>query len=653
MLSAMVTSRVPILDGDDLVPQAHLPGHLAPAALDATIGAVFAESLPLSDGIGEWWTYPQASYVNRPAPRTFLSGTAQNGDRVIAWVDHFTRAVTRKVLMSGLPDDHNAPAVSALDNAALLVVWADHNLNGNIYCAVSPSGDPDQLGTVQTLTTSPGWNSYMEVHRLPSDPNQFWAFFRAQNTGRYRWSYVKGTIGVDGVVSWGTVRDLVWFAQPAPPAVGDQAYMASAPATVAGAPGIRFAVKGHPLNSTLSATHYGEINLTTGDVTSPGKTLTANLHTGAGLPLNPTDLDLAHNTAGQVGWVYGVCPDGDPGIVVSSWPTSSPPYAGRYLVLTRRINGDPGLAITGTTGGAHAPSVASFDGQVVSLRLVLTMAEVTNTKALMRRYQSGKYVFQFTWLSSLKMRLTVYQDFNTTSPNVIVDSAVVSVSAGQTIGLGVDFNANTGSGREAKFFTSTDAGATWVQLGATLTGTATSIATGSGARLDLGGNFGSSSLLGVYKSLTYSVGGVVRASQDFVAGGWADADTADATDPDPQGNTWTLLGEGNVQLDGWVTTDLGATGAGLDDNVPEYLGGMAFPRRGVVLLSREAGGVWTIEKWTRGPGGAWAGRVLKSASRPLVRPAPIQGGGPYSGVASDVEYYGAGYTQYRGNVSGL
>jgi len=88
-----------------------------------------------------------------------------------------------------------------------------------------------------------------------------------------------------------------------------------------------------------------------------------------------------------------------------------------------------------------------------------------------------------------------------------------------------------------------------------------------------------------------------------------------------------------------------------------YAGGMAFPshsRGGQVYLSREAGGVWHLERWDRGPDGGWVARpVCAPGPTRLVRPWPVTN--PDGGVdilALALDRYDDSYFDTRSDLLG-
>lgn len=146
-------------------------------------------------------------------------------------------------------------------------------------------------------------------------------------------------------------------------------------------------------------------------------------------------------------------------------------------------------------------------------------------------------------------------------------------------------------------------------------------------------------------------------------------DISDATDIEVAFSDWT-----NDEVDSvykyakwngtsWDVNAVAATGArfGYEDETA-YFGGICFPRSspgGVVYLSRENSGTWTIEKQvTADSGSNWTATVLATApsGHKYVRPYALAAGDPYEVVYVDLTHYGTsstGYTDYAGSLRGL
>lgn len=106
---------------------------------------------------------------------------------------------------------------------------------------------------------------------------------------------------------------------------------------------MRFALYGHPENSSLHDIYYGSINLATGAVASPGKTLTANIGDGTGLPLTPQDFAVVNSQAtGHVTRLFAVCGTGNPAVALADWDGAANPATALYK--HRELYTDPNRA---------------------------------------------------------------------------------------------------------------------------------------------------------------------------------------------------------------------------------------------------------------------------------------------------------------------
>jgi BNR repeat-containing family member len=145
----------------------------------------------------------------------------------------------------------------------------------------------------------------------------------------------------------------------------------------------------------------------------------------------------------------------------------------------------------------------------------------------------------------------------------------------------------------------------------------------------------------------FDVGDAPAFEVAFVSKLKGDADTVDA-----RYHTVT------AHRDGWLVEDIVDAG-GTFGYIPAgfYVGGMAFPSRtpgGRVYLSREAGGVWHLERWDRGPDGGWMARpVCAPGPTRLVRPWPVTD--PDGGVdllALALDRYDGSYFDTRSHLVG-
>jgi hypothetical protein len=105
---------------------------------------------------------------------------------------------------------------------------------------------------------------------------------------------------------------------------------------------------------------------------------------------------------------------------------------------------------------------------------------------------------------------------------------------------------------------------------------------------------------------------------------------------------------------GWVTDEV-ATAGTIFGYIPAgfYVGGMAFPTGssgGEVYLSRESGGDWFLEQWSRTSDG-WTGESLvPPTTQRLVRPWCVSGSEPTEVLALALERYDDDYMETRSRL---
>jgi hypothetical protein len=87
-----------------------------------------------------------------------------------------------------------------------------------------------------------------------------------------------------------------------------------------------------------------------------------------------------------------------------------------------------------------------------------------------------------------------------------------------------------------------------------------------------------------------------------------------------------------------------------------YVGGVAFSlsRPGCAYVSRESDGIWHLERWQRGSGGAWRSEpVVEPTSTRIVRPWPVRNGGDdLDVVALRLERYDDEYMETLSHLVG-
>ena len=272
-----------------------------------TIAATDDARIALATNAISQMTARPASMYEATANITYAGGVAANGDIIIAEYDHDTDAATRRIIGNDPVDDHNVPVLRVLAGHRPVVVWTSHNADANVRIKVGTVDDVSSLvgATEQTLTFS-GNVSYNHLYRITSlsDATQdtFWIFTRVGTAG---WDVKQISVNQStGVITTDWTRSLI---------SGNFLYLATAEAlNGSGEQIIRLTTFWNPATPSVS-THYFEINAETGAITSPVETLTANLATNTGLPLNSGTLVeiMPDAPAGSSRVVYGVRPGPD------------------------------------------------------------------------------------------------------------------------------------------------------------------------------------------------------------------------------------------------------------------------------------------------------------------------------------------------------
>ena len=607
-------------------------------------------SLQVDDAIGEYsWNFPAASYRADPSPRTLFGATSSTGEILYCHLDHSTGKVRRQVIGTSIVDDHHVPAISAPVGGAMLASWTDHNINNNVWFRVGDaSGDPDTFGPLRSYNAG-GLASYQALIRNPANLNEVWMLCRTWPTSSpYNWIIVKGTINpATNDIAWGTRRKLIEFA------TGDQGYIMISLATLSGNYGIRFAVTGNPINGTLHTVYYASIDLVTGAVSSPGKTLTHNVIDGTLLPLTPGDLDVAFTPpVGHTTRLFAVRGDNaDPAVAIATWNPASSVSPTNYYHCARSAAAEPGMRLASTTSYVSTPVSSAMNVMTLSVRLKLKLDATNISQNLARRFVTAGD--QRAWQLSLTAGGAIrFQWFPTgTSTALTQDSAPHGFVADTEYYLRVDFDPAT---RSTSVYTSTDDGMTWTQLGVTTTGVATVLFHGT-APLEIG-SVTNAARGTVKKMVMQTIAGAIVASQDFTSPVlWANGDGAGATSTDSQGNVWTLAGSAGVSIDGWQNQALGEAGQAFSmQSGSRYVGGIAYPtpaKGDLLYVCRQLVGTSTLEKASKASG-VWVYRKLDESESVLARPMSILDQGPLETLYSVITDY-TSFQDFESNYRGI
>jgi hypothetical protein len=240
---------------------------------DAPVGGVL-----IPDICWCWWTRPRASRIGHAV---YFGGLDSRGGIVAARLDLTTRAVERSRLAAFEDDDHNNPALLAVENRPLVCFYSRHDAPEGMRYRVSQGAlNIAEWGPEHTLAFG-GSTTYAEVHVVGE---RIHLFTRVDET---RWSWRASD---DWSASWDAPRDLLAFT------TDQQVYMA----TVLAPDGrtLRLAVSGHPKDYEKMPLHdvwACRVDLVSGAVTlASSDKVIGNLLTGEGLPLDYGALELVH-----------------------------------------------------------------------------------------------------------------------------------------------------------------------------------------------------------------------------------------------------------------------------------------------------------------------------------------------------------------------
>ena len=282
----------------------------------------------VADAIGEWWVHPIATAL--PLDRTVFGAISSTGEILACEMDHTTGVSRRIVVGSAVTDDHNCPALWAMDGHRSVIIWSQHGGDSLLRVKVSnPTGDIESLATATEVTFhAPSGVSYAQVHRInhlsSGTQDTFWVFTRI---GLTTWQMVPMTVDQPtGVITFGDMQQIISSV--------DQCYISTADAFATGSQVIRFAWGYNPALAP-SSVRYVEINCVTGAISSivdPG--VSANIVSGAGLPLvDSTVVPLLDPVAtGRSRRLFYARPGpASPAVAYAEWDESAPDDATYYV----------------------------------------------------------------------------------------------------------------------------------------------------------------------------------------------------------------------------------------------------------------------------------------------------------------------------------
>ena len=227
-----------------------------------------------------WWTRPRATRIGHTL---YVGAIDSSGGIVAATIDINSRAVTKHRLAQFEADDHNNPALLAIEGRALICFYSRHDAAEGLRYRVSRRPCNITEWEDEKILTFGGSTTYAQVHVVGEELH---LLTRVDET---RWGW---RLSTDWGRTWSAPRDLLAFD------TDQQVYMATA--LLADGETMRLGVSGHPKEYEQKPLHdvwAAVVNLRTGDVTQPstGAQL-GNLRTGKGMPLDYHALDLVGRT---------------------------------------------------------------------------------------------------------------------------------------------------------------------------------------------------------------------------------------------------------------------------------------------------------------------------------------------------------------------
>lgn len=230
-----------------------------------------------------WWTRPRATRLGNTI---YFGAIDSSGGIVAATLDIETRTVTKHRLAQFEADDHNNPALLAVEGRPLVCFYSRHDAaEGLRYRISARPGDISAWGDERILTFG-GSTTYAQVHMVGD------ALHLLTRVDETRWGWRTSS---DWAETWSAPRDLLAFD------TDQQVYMATA--LLADGETMRLAASGHPKEYEKKPLHdvwAALVDLRTGAVSAPtsGAAL-GNLFSGDRMPLNYTALELVAQTPGD------------------------------------------------------------------------------------------------------------------------------------------------------------------------------------------------------------------------------------------------------------------------------------------------------------------------------------------------------------------
>src|SRR3569623_92335 len=227
-----------------------------------------------------WWTRPRATRIG---DTIYFGAIESNGGIIAATFDTTTDAVIRRQLAQFDADDHNNPALLAIEGRPLICFYSRHDATEGLRYRISRRPLDVTDWDEERVLTFDGSTTYAQVHMVGEELH---LLTRVDET---RWGWRMST---DWGRAWSAPRDLLAFD------TDQQVYMGTA--LLADGETMRLGVSGHPKEYEKPPLHdvwAALVNLRSGAVTLPSTGAPiGNLRTGAGMPLDYTKLELVQRT---------------------------------------------------------------------------------------------------------------------------------------------------------------------------------------------------------------------------------------------------------------------------------------------------------------------------------------------------------------------
>ena len=227
-----------------------------------------------------WWTRPRATRIGHDV---FFGGVESGGGIVASRLDLTTSTVERRRLARFEDDDHNNPALLAVEGRPLICFYSRHDAAEGLRYRISTAPLSLEGWEPERLLTFGGSTTYAQVHVVDGDLH---LLTRVEET---RWGWRMST---DWGETWSPPRDFLAFD------TDQQVYMASA--LLADGHTLRIAVSGHPKEYEKKPLHdvwAAVVDLRSGEISRPDGGRLGNLRSGDGLPLDYPALELVQRTA--------------------------------------------------------------------------------------------------------------------------------------------------------------------------------------------------------------------------------------------------------------------------------------------------------------------------------------------------------------------